>query len=95
MHRLKEFWKKRKLVSYRKNRSLDMAAGTKFKNNMYPRQEMEECEKMVSVNSVTKMLTKERKYSDRGSPWIYQLIYHSRTRCKRGSVKIKDNSLIK
>ena len=33
---------------------------------MYPRQKIEECEKMLSVNSVTKMLTKERKYSDRG-----------------------------
>ena len=62
---------------------------------MYPRQKMEECEKMLTVNSVTKMLTKERKYSDRGSPWIYQLSYHPRTYCKKGSVKINDNTLIK
>ena len=58
---------------------------------MYPRQKMEECEKMSSVNFVTKMLTKERKYSDRGSPWIYQLSYHSKTE----NVKINDNTLIK
>ena len=61
---------------------------------MYPRQKMEECEKMLSVNSITKMLTKESKYSDRGSPWIYQLGYHPRTCCKKGSVKINDNTLI-
>ena len=57
--------------------------------------ENEKCGKMLNVNSDTKMLTKERKYSDMGSPWIYQLIYHSKTCCKRGSVKIKDNTLIK
>ena len=63
---------------------------------MYPRQKMEECEKNVeSHNSGTKMLTKERKYSDRGSPWTYPLSYHSRTYCKKGSVKINDNTLIK
>ena len=58
---------------------------------MYPRQKMEECEKMLSVNSVTNMLTKERKYNDTGIPWIYQLRYHSRTR----NVKINDNTLVK
>ena len=45
---------------------------------------------MLSVNSVTKMLTKERKYSDRGSPWIY----HSRTCCKKGNININDNILV-
>ena len=46
---------------------------------------------MLSVDSVTKMLTKEKEYSDRGSPWIYQLSYHSRTR----DVKINDNTFVK
>ena len=46
---------------------------------------------MPSVDSITKMLTKENKYSDKGSPWIYQLSYHSRTR----NVKINDNALVK
>ena len=59
---------------------------------MYPRTENGRVlKKMLSVNSVTKMLTKERKYNDRGSPWIYQLSYHSRT----GNVKINDNTLVK
>ena len=46
---------------------------------------------IMSVNSVTKMLTKERKYSDRRSPWIYPLSYHSRI----GNVKINDTTLVK
>ena len=46
---------------------------------------------MISVDSVTKMLTKEKKYSDRGSAWIYQLSYHSRI----GNDKINDNTLVK
>ena len=46
---------------------------------------------MMSVDSITKMLTKEKKYSDKGSPWIYQLSYYSRTR----NVKISDNTLVK
>ena len=50
---------------------------------------------MLSVNFVTKMLAKERKYNDRGSPWIYHLSYHSRTYCKKGNVKINDNTLVK
>ena len=59
---------------------------------MYPRTENGRVlEKMLSVNSVTKMLTKEKKYSDRGSTWIYQLSYHSRMR----NVKINDNTLVK
>ena len=29
------------------NRPLDMAAGTKFKKNMYPRLKIEQCEKNV------------------------------------------------
>ena len=68
-----------------------MSAGTEFKKDMYHRQKMEECEKMLSVNFVTKMLTKEKKYSDKGIPWIYQLSYHSRT----GNVRINDNTLFK
>ena len=39
---------------------------------------MKSVEKMLSVNSVTKMLTKEKKYNDRGSTWIYKLSHHSR-----------------
>ena len=48
-------------------------------------------QKMLSVKSVTKMFAKERKYNDRGSPWIYHLIYHSRI----GNVKINDNTFVK
>ena len=70
-----------------------MAAGTEFKKqNMYPRPENGRVlKKMLSVDSVTKMLTKEKKYSDKGSTWIYQLRYHSRI----GNVKINDNTLVK
>ena len=51
--------------------------------------------KMLSVKYVTKMLEKERKYNDRGIPWIHNLIYQSRTCCKKRNVKINDNTLIK
>ena len=62
---------------------------------MYPRTENGRVKKMSNVNFVTKMLTKERKDNDKGSPWIYQLSYHPRTCCKKGSVNINDNTLIK
>ena len=50
---------------------------------------------MLGVKYFTKMLTKERKYNDKGSPWNYQLSYHPRTCCKKRGVKINDNTLIK
>ena len=59
---------------------------------MYPKPENGRVlKKMLSVDSITKMLTKEKKYSDRGSPWIHHLSYHSRT----GNDKINDNTLVK
>ena len=38
-----------------------MAVGTKLKKTMYPRQKMEECEKMLSVNFVTKNVDKREE----------------------------------
>ena len=55
-----------------------MVAGTKFfflKEETCILEHGRVLEKVPSVDSVTKMLTKEKKYNEKGSPWIYQLSY--------------------
>ena len=71
-----------------------MAAGTEFKKKPGILDKKWKNVKMLCVNSVTKMLTKERKYNDRGSPWIYHSSYHSRTCYKKGNININDNTLV-
>ena len=55
MHMIKEFWSMWKLVNLQEEQTIIYGSRNKVKKkNMYPRQKMEECEKMLSVNSVTK-----------------------------------------